>query len=135
MTQKHPVQPERMGDCWTVVLPWPDKRLHPNARCHWSRKATATSVAREQGFLTGIVAGLKRAKLPPDTKLEFTPVFFPPDRRKRDDDGLVSSLKAYRDGIADAAGIDDSNFRLQAARFEEPVKHGQVRIELRRVNA
>ena len=133
MTQKHPLQPERMSDCWAVTLPWPDKRLHPNARVHWTRKATATSIAREQGFLTGIVAGLKRAKLPEDTRLDVTAIFSPPDNRRRDSDGMLSACKAYFDGLSDAAGVDDSLWTLHIRR-EEPVKHGQVRIELRRVN-
>jgi len=114
---------------WTVVLPWPDKRLHPNARVHWARKACATSVAREQGFLCGISAGLKRAKLLADAKLDVTAIFSPPDNRRRDTDGMLSSCKAYFDGISDACGVDDANWTLHMRR-EEPVKHGQVRIEI-----
>ena len=35
-------------------------------------------------------------------------------RRRRDDDNLAASCKAYRDGIADALGIDDFRLRLLA---------------------
>lgn len=37
--------------------------------------------------------------------------FYPPDRRHRDDDNLIASFKAGRDGIALALGIDDKRFR------------------------
>lgn len=36
--------------------------------------------------------------------------FYPPDRRSRDDDNLIASFKAGRDGLALALGIDDKRF-------------------------
>jgi crossover junction endodeoxyribonuclease RusA len=36
--------------------------------------------------------------------------FYPPDRRPRDDDNMVASFKAGRDGIAQAMGINDKRF-------------------------
>lgn len=48
----------------------------------------------------------------PDTpKIALWLDFVPPDRRHRDDDNLVASFKAGRDGIAMALGIDDKRFR------------------------
>jgi hypothetical protein len=75
---------------------------------------------------------MKRAKLAKDTRLDVTAIFSPPDNRRRDSDGMLSSCKAYFDGLSDAAGVDDSRWNLHIRR-EEPVRHGQVRIELRRV--
>lgn len=36
--------------------------------------------------------------------------FYPPDRRARDDDNMIASFKAGRDGIALALGINDKRF-------------------------
>ena len=38
--------------------------------------------------------------------------FYPPDRRHRDDDNMISAFKAGRDGVADALGINDKRFRI-----------------------
>ena len=38
--------------------------------------------------------------------------FYPPDKRRRDDDNVIAAFKAGRDGLADALRIDDSRFRL-----------------------
>ena len=57
--------------------------------------------------------------------------FYPPDKRKRDDDGLLSSMKAARDGIADALGIDDSRFVSHPFLHHDCVrKGGMVKITL-----
>ena len=37
--------------------------------------------------------------------------FYPPDARRRDDDNMIGSFRAARDGIADALGVDDRRFR------------------------
>jgi crossover junction endodeoxyribonuclease RusA len=60
---------------------------------------------------------------------KVTAVFFPPDKRHRDIDGLLSSMKAAFDGIADAIGVDDSRWQI-GYRRGEPVKNGLVLIEI-----
>lgn len=57
----------------------------------------------------------------------------PPPKRNRDLDGLLSSCKAYFDGIADVIGIDDSRFQHQAPVWGIPRKGGNVRIVLEAV--
>lgn len=111
---------------WTVELPWPDRRLHPNARVHWSVKAGAARKARRDAFYACRASGL--GTVPDDIALNITATFFPPDKHVRDDDGLLSSLKAAFDGIADALGVDDSRFRIQPIRRGHVVKHGEVHI-------
>jgi len=56
--------------------------------------------------------------------------FCPPNRRARDDDNIVAAFKAGRDGLADALGIDDANFRTHPfLKTEEIVKPtGEVRV-------
>lgn len=113
----------------SIALPWPDKALSPNARVHWSRKAKAAKQARITAGWSAREAGIRPGDFDIPTRLKVTYVFAPPDRRERDDDNLIASMKAARDGIADALGIDDSKFEI-AIRREQPVKGGAVRIEL-----
>lgn len=56
--------------------------------------------------------------------------FYPPDKRRRDDDGLLSSMKAARDGIADALGIDDHRFVSHPYVKEEVRKGGAVVVRI-----
>lgn len=106
-----------------VQLPWPPPQLTPNAkrRKHWRvyqptakryRETCAwlTKAARVRGVIVGIT-------------------FCPPDRRKRDDDGMIGAFKAGRDGVADALGCDDHAFR-PTYRFAEPRKGGAVLVEI-----
>lgn len=55
--------------------------------------------------------------------------FSPPDNRKRDLDGMLSSFKQGIDAIADEIGIDDSEFSLVISKGA-PVKHGEVQVTL-----
>jgi crossover junction endodeoxyribonuclease RusA len=118
---------KKEAEC-TVVLPWPDRKLHPNARVHWSVKAGAVKKARRDAFYACRASGLGAA--PGDIALNITATFFPPDNHARDDDGLLSSLKAAFDGIADALSVDDGRFRIQPIRRGHVVKRGEVHIEI-----
>lgn len=108
-----------------IELPWPAKPLHPNARPHRMEKARATKKARTEA---GIIAKRKVAGLASD-RLKVTPIFHPPSSRG-DTDNMQAACKAYLDGIADAAGIDDKHFDLQKPVRAEPVKGGLVIFEI-----
>ncbi len=62
-------------------------------------------------------------------KMVFSIEFFPPDKRRRDDDNMLASFKAGRDGVADALGVDDNKF---VTSFEvcDPVEDGAVRVTI-----
>ena len=115
------------GERRVVVLPWPSPKLSPNAReGHWAVRRRASTAARHEAFvITRLVfkakPGWEAAKL----DIEFCP----PDRRRRDRDNLIASLKAATDGIADALGIDDSKF-IPTYRIGAPVKGGAVRVTI-----
>ena len=91
-----------MSDTITIILPLPSSSLSPNARVHWAQKAVSAKAARMLAFsktrftmtMTGARPMWKRAR--------YTATFSFPDRRPRDLDNLMASLKAYLDGIADA---------------------------------
>jgi crossover junction endodeoxyribonuclease RusA len=106
-----------------IELPWPPKELSPNAkrRKHWSSYRPHTIKYRHD------CCWLVKDKRVRGTLLSVT--FYPPDRRRRDDDGMIGAFKAGRDGVADALGCDDHAFR-PAYKFGEPVKGGQVVIEI-----
>lgn len=93
-----------------VVLPWPSRELSPNARCHWAKKAKAVKAYRQACWTL-----TKAAKITIDPaytgQLHLWLTFMPPDRRNRDDDNIIASFKAGRDGLAQALGVDDSRFR------------------------
>ncbi len=121
--------PMPAGDVISVTLPWPDSRLSPNSREHWASLMRAKRDAKGTGFWRTKAAlgvdGKPAAKL-----LDVQITFHPPDKRRRDMDNMVASLKAYQDGIARAIGIDDQYWRCSYA-VGEVVKHGQVVVEMR----
>ena len=93
-----------------INFPWPSKDLSPNSRGHWSKKAKAAKAYRKACWSIAKQSGIK---VDWDGEVYLWLTFFPPDRRARDDDNLIASFKAGRDGLAEAMGIDDKRFRLR----------------------
>lgn len=117
---------EARGRTAHVDLPWPSRTLHPNERPHYMAKARATKAARASARAMAKPIG----KIDADA-VKVTCIFSPPPvKRNRDLDGLLSSCKAYFDGIADVIGIDDSRFQHQAPVWGIPRKGGNVCIVL-----
>lgn len=112
-----------------IVLPWPSRNLHPNTRVHWAQRSKAAKRAREAGYLLACEAGAKQAEHGPGL-LQVWIDGYPPDRRRRDADGLLSSLKPTLDGIADAMGTDDRWFVPHPFVQDEVRKPGEVRIRI-----
>jgi hypothetical protein len=112
-----------------IVLPWPERVLHPNARTHWAPLAKAKRQARADACVLARLAGWPAMTLP-DGRLHLWLDFYPPNRHKHDDDGLLSSMKAARDGIADALKIDDARFVSHPYVHDEVRKGGEVRIRI-----
>lgn len=112
-----------------LVLPWPSRDLHPNSRVHWRRRAAAAKAARAEAAILTKSAGWHLLAWP-DGRLHLWLDFIPPDRRHRDDDGLLASMKAARDGIADALGLDDRRFVSHPWVRDETAKGGQVRVRI-----
>lgn len=112
-----------------IELPWPARSLHPNARVHWAMKARATKASRNYAGWAAKEAGIRAGDFDIPQALKVTVAFAAPSKRRVDEDGVLSSCKAYLDGISDAIGIDDSRFQI-AIRRDAPVRGGSVRIEL-----
>jgi crossover junction endodeoxyribonuclease RusA len=115
----------------TITLPWPDRVLSPNDRPHWAAKARAVRSARIKAWAhTKVAFGAKYWHSDHgDIYLDY--VFNPPDRRARDEDSLISSMKAHRDGIADALRVNDVRFRQGNVEIGEVIKGGRVVITIR----
>ncbi len=108
-----------------LVLPWPPKELSPNARKHWAVRSRIAKRYRITCRLLAMQAGISA---PITEKILLSLEFVPADRRHRDDDNLVASFKAGRDGLADALGIDDNRFVTQFRLSDETTKGGAVRV-------
>ena len=110
------------------IVPWPPKELSPNARVHWATKSRKAKKHRNDCWL---IASRSIAKINyqfSTERLKFKMTFIPPDRRRRDDDNLVASMKAARDGISIALGIDDKRFITEPVMSDEI--GGYVKIEI-----
>ena len=107
-----------------VELPFPPACVFPNAkrRTHWSRYSRATRNYRNTCFVL-----TRKAKV--QGKL-LKVCFHQPDKRRRDDDGMIAAFKAGRDGVAEALRVDDFHFRPQYAFADEPVKWGKVVVTI-----
>lgn len=56
--------------------------------------------------------------------------FYPPDRRKRDDDNIEAAFKAGRDQIATHIHVDDADWTVTRTLHSEPVEGGQVVVTI-----
>ncbi|MGO8242966.1 endonuclease [Rhizobium johnstonii] len=110
-----------------IFLPWPDRRLSPNARGHWSSLARAKRAAKEAAFYLTKQAGVEKIQA---ESLTVRYSFFPPSRRAYDLDNLVASMKAAADGIALAIGVDDSKWNIAIDPRGPVEKNGMVKVQL-----
>ena len=115
-----------------ITLPWPDKRLSPNARVHWREKATVTKHARKMAYVLAweglyYLAYLGRD----DVKFEAQITYHPPDRRRRDIlDNLPASIKPFIDGMCDCMGIDDYQIQRTVNEWGDVTPGGKVVLTL-----
>jgi crossover junction endodeoxyribonuclease RusA len=108
-----------------VTLPWPPSVLSPNARVHWTKKSKAA-----KSYKTACWALTKEARLvaPANGPIDLDIEFVPPDRRHRDLDNMLASIKHGLDGVALALGVNDRRFRLRLS-VSEGIG-GMVKISL-----
>lgn len=115
-----------------INLIWPPRILHPNARPNIFAKAKVIKEVREYARVMAVSSGLK---MDADKKLHLHAIFFPPDKRRRDIDGMLSSAKAMIDGISDGFGINDYAFRSASVEIGDVMKGGGVSIFIREIAA
>lgn len=119
---------------FVINVSWPPKQLSPNGRYHWAQVARCSKKARSEARLMMWAELQRRNLLVIDpkkiTKVGISYLFVPPDRRARDDDNLIRAMKPYRDGIAEALGVDDKIFRTQESDFGKPMRPAYVVIHV-----
>lgn len=117
-----------------ITLPFPPSSLMPNRANgkHW----TTTRAARDDYFTAALVLtnAAVRAHQGPwyplvgDIPLKVT--FAMPDKRGRDLDNLLASIKHGIDGIATSLTINDKQFSPITIVRGEVVKGGAVQVEV-----
>jgi crossover junction endodeoxyribonuclease RusA len=108
-----------------LTLPWPPKALSPNARTHWRAKSPITKAYKQACWALCKESGMVA---PDSPRIALWLDFYPPDRRARDDDNMIASFKAGRDGLALALGIDDKRFVLRL--FVQDKIGGFIKVRL-----
>lgn len=115
------------GHSLVVTLPLPSAGLSQNGRGAWQKKDRLTGEYRTMAKVAARTAG----RLPLWDGATMQPTFYWPDKRRRDDDNAASSLKAARDGIADAGLVrDDSTIKALPPTFEVDRENPRVEIRL-----
>lgn len=99
-----------------IVCGWPPVELSPNARVHWSVERRVAAAYHRDCWALALAA---KIHIPADGPIRLQLDFFPPDRRRRDDDNPEAAFKHGRDGIAAALKVDDSRFRIVAKVWHE----------------
>jgi crossover junction endodeoxyribonuclease RusA len=118
---------------FTLTLSFPASELMQNRHDgrHWSYAAGEKADARREGYLQALACMTEAGYEPPPTGCyRVLMVFSPPDRRKRDLANLHASMKWAIDGIAQAMGVDDSQFIEETQRWGAPSSNGHVTVTL-----
>ena len=119
-----------MTDSWTIRLPYTTPPLTLNGRMHWATKARITREVR------GYVWGTSHRDVPECDSIHVTLVYVPRDKRGRDRDNLVATLKPCIDGLVDAGIVPDDTPDFVS--WEPPViaepdpKDPHLRLEITR---
>lgn len=115
-----------------VELPFPPKELSPNSRLHWAVVSKAKKSYRSRAQLTTqfVANNWQLGGWKPTGKIKISYTFYPSANRHYDFDNLISRMKAGMDGIADALGINDKNFRLGTVDIAPAIKGGMVRVRI-----
>lgn len=96
-----------------------------NQRGHWAAKARRTKDARNT---VGVVLRAHLAAAGRGLRAPYVVTLTRIAPRNLDTDGVVSALKATRDGVADALGIDDGDERVEWRYGQRRGKPGDVTI-------
>jgi crossover junction endodeoxyribonuclease RusA len=110
---------------YLIRLSWPHRDLSPNARKDRRAATSVRKAARSEGW-----AEVKRTRVVISETAHMEITFYPPDRRRRDLDNLLASIKPHLDGMAKAANVDDAGWSF-TIRKGKPIKSGAVMIHVK----
>ena len=91
-----------------IELPLPDPILSPNSRPHWAALRKASREAKDLVVCAVLEQGHRTEPL---THATVTVSFVVPNNRRRDKGNLISSAKAYLDGLTLAGLIADDSWQ------------------------
>ena len=111
----------------TFELEYPNAKLSPNARTHHMQKASITKKARSYAKLVALSSGAGSLD---KSGIQVRVTFYPATKRRRDEDNVIGAFKAYRDGIADALGVDDSDIEFDYKLLKETRKGGVTVVQI-----
>lgn len=86
---------------WSFELPI-TRPLSLNDRSHWSAKAAQVAQLREDAGWCALAARIERCD-----QVSVTLIYEPRDKRRRDKDNLVATLKPVVDALVDVGVIPD----------------------------
>lgn len=108
---------------FVIKFPWPPRELSPNARTHWAQKARVVRKCRyDAGILTlqALLKGMVDINSEKVERVDVSFTFTPPDKRPRDEDNLIASMKPFLDGMAEKLGVNDKKFHYLEVSFTAP---------------
>jgi len=108
-----------------VETGWPGVKLWPNNRSHRMQVWRSQNQARKEAYWATCMVKPRACK-PDGGRFKLTIHAHPAVARSRDDDGLISACKSFRDGIAEALGVDDKLFDVQPVVWGEKDPRGRV---------
>lgn len=112
------------------TLPWPQTKLSPNVRTHWSTLAREKKAYRSACWLTALEQLCGWRPELPEGPLLLELEFVPPTKRVYDRDNLVARMKSGIDGLCDALRCDDKRFTTLTARVNAEQIGGLVRVRI-----
>ena len=117
---------------WTLRLPYTTPPLTGNDRMHWRRKAAITAGIRETVRDRVHLSQFTTQPWPVDAAhVEVWLHYWPRDKRRRDADNLVPTLKVCCDALVDAGVVPDDTPAEMTKHM--PIIHapdGDPRLEL-----
>lgn len=109
-----------------ISLPWPDRRMSPNAREDRRAIAGVRKRYRQSAWAATLEAGYRSLNF---DRVHVRVTFHAPDGRRRDLDNMLATIKSGLDGVADAIGVDDADWEITIRRGEK-VKGGVVLVQI-----
>jgi crossover junction endodeoxyribonuclease RusA len=104
------------GEGYELDLPWSAPPLSLNHRRHWRANAAKVRLVRDAAHVLA-----RQAKIGPCPRIRVTLHYRPRDRRVRDEENSVPTLKALCDGLVDAGLVADDAPRFMVKNM--PVLH------------
>lgn len=114
-----------------ITMPWPEKQVWPNFRQshHWRSYHKQRKAQRELAQFLAREAGLYPIWDFHGLHIPIVVEITPPDKRRRDRDGMVGACKGILDGICDWMGVNDQ-YLAPDYRFMPPQKPGSVVVRM-----